>query len=302
MSNQTQAVTKKSAKELFSQVESAISEMASHGDIRFPENYSPSNALKGAWLKLQDLETRDKKKALEVCTPASINNALFEMVLKGLSVAKNQGYFIPYGNKLEFSVSYFGQIAMVKRIIDVVSISGNVIYEKDDFQFGIDPQTGRKKVIKHQTSFDSIGSTIKGAYAVIAEGNGTVHFEVMSMDQIRKAWNQGAANGNSPAHKNFEDQMAIKTVISRLCKMIINTSDDGNLAETNETKDRFDKMKESGELDPEKKVDVHFDEPEEVESESDEIDQSTGVVLEPQKKNWLQEGHEMENGKIKAPF
>jgi recombination protein RecT len=53
----------------------------------------------------------------------------------------------------------------------------------------------------------------------------------MTIDQIHKAWNQGATKGGSPAHRNFPAEMCKKTVIGRACKMIINSSDDAWLYE-----------------------------------------------------------------------
>ena len=51
----------------------------------------------------------------------------------------------------------------------------------------------------------------------------------MSINQIQTSWNQGGSKGNSPAHKNFADQMAIKTVLNRACKLLISSSDDAAL-------------------------------------------------------------------------
>ena len=48
----------------------------------------------------------------------------------------------------------------------------------------------------------------------------------MTIAQIKKAWQQGATKGNSPAHQNFTDEMCKRTVIGRACKMAINSSDD----------------------------------------------------------------------------
>ena len=50
----------------------------------------------------------------------------------------------------------------------------------------------------------------------------------MTMDEIRKAWAQGAAKGGCPAHKNFPQEMAKKTVINRACKIFVNTSTDAD--------------------------------------------------------------------------
>ena len=49
-----------------------------------------------------------------------------------------------------------------------------------------------------------------------------------NLDEIRKAWAQGAAKGGSPAHKNFPQEMAKKTVINRACKIFVNTSTDAD--------------------------------------------------------------------------
>ena len=70
---------------------------------------------------------------------------------------------------------------------------------------------------------------IKGAYAIVIRENEPNYVEVMTIEQIRNAWNQGYAKGNSGAHKNFTDEMAKKTVINRACKNFVCTSDDSDL-------------------------------------------------------------------------
>lgn len=103
----------------------------------------------------------------------------------------------------------------------------NVIYEGDDFQYEIDPKTAKVAIIKHSQKLENIdNSKIKGAYALVTLADGTTQVTIMSMQQIRAAWGQGATKGNSPAHKNFAEEMAKKTVIGRACKVIINSSGD----------------------------------------------------------------------------
>lgn len=65
------------------------------------------------------------------------------------------------------------------------------------------------------------------AYAVVIMRDGSRHIEVMTLDMIRSAWGQGAAKGSSPAHRNFTDQMAKKTVIARACKIALESTADG---------------------------------------------------------------------------
>lgn len=210
------------------QVLSRIEQFQKDGSMILPKNYSVENHMKSAWLALQEVEDKEHHKALQICTKESIANSLLDMVLQGLSVSKNQGYFIVYGNKLVFKRSYFGTIALAKRAGGIVSEPvANVIYDGDDFQYEIDPKTAKVSIIKHSQKLENIdNSKIKGAYALVTLADGTTQVTIMSMQQIRAAWGQGATKGNSPAYKNFAEEMAKKTVIGRACKAIINSSDD----------------------------------------------------------------------------
>lgn len=215
------------------QVLNKIEKFQADGGLTLPANYSVENHMKSAWLILQSTKDRDGNPALSVCTKDSIANALFDMVLQGLAVSKNQGYFIVYGNKLEFQRSYFGTVALAKRTGGIKKEPvANVIYEGDEFVYSIDPNTARIQIIKHEQKIENIDNNkIKAAYALVTLGDGTTQVTIMSIQQIRAAWQQGATKGNSPAHKNFAEEMAKKTVIGRACKMIINSSDDAWLYE-----------------------------------------------------------------------
>lgn len=210
------------------QVLSRIEQFQKDGSMVLPKNYSVENHMKSAWLVLQATQDRTGNAALTVCTKESVANALLDMVLQGLSVSKRQGYFIVYGNKLEFQRSYFGTIALAKRAGGIIGEPvANVIYEGDDFVYAINPKTARISIVKHEQKIDNIDNAkIKGAYALVTYPDGSTQTTIMSMAQIRTAWGQGATKGNSPAHKNFSEEMAKKTVIGRACKAIINSSDD----------------------------------------------------------------------------
>lgn len=207
-----------------------INTFQSAGELRLPSDYAPENALKSAWLILQETKTKDGRPVLEACTRESIANALLDMVVQGLSPVKKQCYFIAYGDKLTLSRSYMGTMAVARRDGGVKSVVANCIYEGDDFVFEIDGDSGLRKIIKHTQTLENLDpSKIKGAYAVLTLEDGTRYIEVMNIVQIKKAWLQGATKGNSGAHQNFSDEMAKRTVINRACKLFINSSDDSNL-------------------------------------------------------------------------
>lgn len=205
------------------------------GQLILPKDYSAANALKAAYLILIDMEVGpngNKKKVLEATTKVSQANALLKMVTLALNPTKNQGSFIVYGNELTFQKEYAGTIAIAKRTANVKNVYAECIYEGDELITQIKPD-GHKELVKHEQPFDNIDTNkLKGAYCVVNYNDGSHRIEVMNMHQIRTAWNQGAMKGNSPAHKNFPDQMAKKTVINRALKVDVNSSDDGHLYES----------------------------------------------------------------------
>ena len=205
-----------------------VKEMQSVGDIAFPKNYNYSNALKSAQLILAETVDRNKVPVLQSCSKESVCNALLDMVIQGLSPAKKQCYFVPFNGKLQLMKSYLGNIAATKRLKDVKDVFANVIYEGDIFEYKLNLNTGLIEIEKHEQKFENIGKKILGAYAVVVRENQNNYVEVMNIEQIKNAWNQGAAKGNSQAHKNFAEEMSKKTVINRACKRFVNTSDDSD--------------------------------------------------------------------------
>lgn len=225
MSTETTAVAT-IKKDISTQVLSKIDSFQKSGELTLPKDYKVENALKSAYIILSD----PKNNILAKCDKSSVAEALLKMVVYGVSPIKKQCYFIPYGDKLECSISYAGNIAIAKRYGDLKSIKGNAVFEGDTFEFEVDQNTGRRKITKHIQTLESVGSgVVKGAYSVIELNDGTIDVEIMNIKQIEASWRQGGAKGNSPAHKNFPDQMAIKTVSNRACKLLISTSDDSVL-------------------------------------------------------------------------
>lgn len=217
-------------KDVVDTVLSKIKDFEEAGELKLPANYSAVNALKSAWLILQETKDRNDKPALVVCTKESVANALLDMVVQGLSPMKKQCYFIVYGGKLTLQRSYLGTLAIAKRVGGVKTAVANCVYEGDEFIFSIDPETGLKKIVKHVQTLEGLDANkVKGAYAILITDDDRVLVEIMNITQIKQAWMQGATKGASPAHKNFGDEMAKKSVIGRACKILIGMSDDSAL-------------------------------------------------------------------------
>lgn len=191
--------------------------------LTIPADYSPSNALMGAYLWL-----KDHNDILTGCTQPSIANSLMDMVTMGLSVQKQQGYFIKYGNTCHFQRSYFGNVTIARRY-GMKDITANIVYEGDTFEAEADPETGHLRLVKHVVDlFRDENAPMKGAYAVVTMADGSSYMELMTMSQIKAAWRQSKnyRDGGNGVHQKFPDQMAKKTVLNRLLKSIVNTHGD----------------------------------------------------------------------------
>lgn len=227
-------------KNITEQVLAKIETFKQAGELRLPADYSPENALKAAYLTLQDVKNKDGRPALDVCKPSTVANALLKMVVWGLSPLKKQCDFIVRGDTLCCDPEYTGNIALAMRYGGLKHHKGNAIFAGDDFKFevGID---GRRKLIHHKQSLESIGGDVIGAYVTYELEDGTQDMEIMNISQIRNSWLQGAAKGGSIAHKNFTDQMAIKTVYNRMTKLLIRASNDAPLMGDNGSDDNEQK-------------------------------------------------------------
>lgn len=211
-----------------------VEELQQTGGLVLPKDYNVGNALKSAWIYLQTIETRTKQKAIDVCTKLSICNCLLEMVIRGQH-PKKHCYFIPCGNSLEYWERYTGKVLRAKRDTKIQDVVAQIVYEGDKFVYTVD-ENGYYQLVSHETAIENINpDKIKAAYAVVIFKDGSKHLEIMTIDQIRKSWQQGAARGTSGAHQNFTDQMCKKTVIARACKIELDSATDGEEEELSMT-------------------------------------------------------------------
>lgn len=234
MSNQL-AMVKKDTVDV---VAAKVKQFQENKEIHFPANYSPENAMKSAWLILQTVKTGKNngyKPALEVCTKDSIANSLLDMVVQGLNPAKKQCYFLVYGNQLVCQRSYFGTMAVTKRVTGAKSIEAAVIYEGDQVDYEM--VNGKITNLVHKQQFGNINKDkILGAYCTIIMADESSYTELMTIDELRKAWSKAqfwkedqTVEQKGTTHEEFRQEMAKKTVINRACKKYLNSSDDGSL-------------------------------------------------------------------------
>lgn len=155
---------------------------------------------------------------LQECDPKTFLGAMMQAAQLGLepNTPLGQAYLIPYRNHgrldCQFQVGYKGMVDLFYRSGGKV-IQSEVVYENDtfDFAFGLDPQ------LKHIPAKTDRGAPTH-VYAVFRTKDDGYGFSVMSMEDVRAhARKYSKAYANGPWQTNFEE-MAKKTVIKKALK------------------------------------------------------------------------------------
>lgn len=219
--NKTTAVAVKS-NDFGSQVIQRVDDLCKVG-FTLPKDYNHVNAIKASVLVLSELKDRNGRPFDEVCTPQSIQKALFSMATKGLDVSRNQAYYIVRGNQLCLHESYFGKVARVKRVYPDFDPTPRVIYQGDVFEYTTDVKTGRMQLVKHEQNIENLDKDFIGAYMYLPCPDGGQKLYIMTKKQIVTAWMKSSNKSMTVQHE-FREKMIGKTIINSGCTMIINAT------------------------------------------------------------------------------
>ncbi|HGI1991426.1 RecT family recombinase [Streptococcus agalactiae] len=231
-------------KQVTSNVATRINQMKDSDGLMIAPKYSVSNALSSAYYALKNGNLLNKDQD-------SIYNALLDMVTQGLSPAKNQCYFVPYGNAVKLTRSYFGTMKVVKQLPEVKDIYAEVIYKGDEFK--IKNENGRKVFVSHDTDWMNADNEIVGAYCIIEKEDSEKILTVMTKKEIDKSWSKAKTKN---VQNDFPQEMAKRTVINRAAKQFFNTSDDNDLfvdAVNRTTENEYDNDRQVKDITPQEK-------------------------------------------------
>ena len=187
------------------------------------------------------LTSVQKTPDLLACTQESLLGCVIQAAQLGLEPDGMLGhaYLIPYKNKgvmtCQLLVGYKGMLKLARQSGEIASISAHVVYSKDDFEFGFGldetlshrPATPPLVMQKNEETGDEFEivdpswdpGTIIAAYAVAKLKDGTKQFDVMYRYEIESVRERSKAATSGPWVTDFPE-MAKKTVLRRLCKML----------------------------------------------------------------------------------
>lgn len=147
-------------------------------------------------------------------------NSLFQSVMKaaqdGMLLDGRQAALVVYGSKNGPQVQYMPMIGGILFKLHatgkLASISANVVYEADQFEF----ELGDNERILHRPSLASDRGCRVAVYAIAKMTSGATYREVMSIDDVESVRSRSRAKGG-PWTTDY-DEMSKKSCIRRLSK------------------------------------------------------------------------------------
>lgn len=153
---------------------------------------------------------------LQQCDKVSFLAAVVTAASLGLEPgsALGQCYLIPYGRECEFQIGYRGMIDLARRSGNILSLHARAVYKGDHFKV----VGGTEDRIEHEMKFES--SELTHVYAIAKLADGGVQFDVMSVQQVEEIRKKYSKASQGKAWTDSFDEMAKKTVLRRLFKLL----------------------------------------------------------------------------------
>jgi len=267
-----------------------------------PKDFNAVRFLQNCMTVLGDTKDIDK------CTPESIVSALIKGAYLGLDFFTRTCFAIPYnkniGTKtapkwvksLQFQTSYTGDIFLSKKYspVKIRDIYAKVVREEDKFDIYV--EDGKQHINYKPIPFSD--KPIIGAFAVVYYEDGSMLYDTMSQKEIEKTRLNYSKAPDSKAWKNSFAEMAKKTILKRICKLVTlnfdnpkqhEAFDDGSHVDpakevidvAPETPDPFKGQLGSAKKEPEKPQ-VEEPEPEKPQPEKESGETNDGLIVQIQ--------------------
>lgn len=167
---------------------------------------------------------------LQKCDAISVCTSIMKAAQLGLDLDPQlgQAYLVPFFSKktgawmCNMITGYRGLVNLVRRSGEVSTLYAQCVYKGDHFKY----ELGTTPKIIHQPSADAT-SDMTHVYAVCVFKDSGVQFEVMSRHQVEVHRDRFSRQAQGDSWRDNFEEMAKKTVVRRLIKMLPITVDDG---------------------------------------------------------------------------
>jgi len=183
--------------------------------MALPANVTPEKFVRVAMTALNNSQD------LANCTPESVMNGLLKCAADGLLPDNREAALVKFGNQAQYMPMVYGLIKRMRNSGEVSTVNAYIVYENDDFEFEI--INGEEKISHKPKIIGDRGQFIL-VYAVVSLKDGGRHVEVMTKAEVDKT-RDASRSKDSPAWKNWYDEMAKKAVIHRAAKRVPTASE-----------------------------------------------------------------------------
>lgn len=175
-----------------------------------PKHVTPERMIKIA------LSATNRMPALLDCDAKSIIQAVMLGAELGLEAGGilGEAYLVPYKGKVQLIVGYRGLVKLAMQSGEIEDIEARAVYERDFFEF----EYGLDQKLRHVPTRESDPGKLIYVYSLARLKTGR-HFDVMTVAEVEKIKNRSPSGRSGPWVSDYAE-MAKKTVVRRLCKMI----------------------------------------------------------------------------------
>lgn len=154
---------------------------------------------------------------LASCSQASLLGAVMTAAQLGLEPdgVLGMAYLVPFKEEVQLIVGFKGLLDLARRSGQISTIFARVVHVKDAFEFSY----GLNERLEHIPTRENDPGELVAVYAVARLKDGGQQFEVMTKREIDQIREQSRAKDDGPWVTHYEE-MAKKTVLRRLCKML----------------------------------------------------------------------------------
>lgn len=157
------------------------------------------------------------------CTRESLFGAIVQAAQLGLEPdgITGRAYLIPYWNgskkvsEAQFMPGYKGLLELARRSREISTIEARVVHANDRFAY----QFGLNQKLEHTPVQSGEAGETTHVYVIARLKDGGAQFDVMTREDIEKIRKSSQASGSGPWVTHW-DEMAKKTVLRRVCKLL----------------------------------------------------------------------------------
>ena len=155
---------------------------------------------------------------LHNCDLGSMIGAVLVSSAMGLNVMLREVYFIPYSNKVQLQISYFGWIKLAAKSGVLKSIDARCVYSGDSFDPNFETRQPNHKM---GPNFGD-PSLVTHAYCVVTLTNGDKQMEILTKNMIERLRQKSPMqkSGIKGPWATDYDKMSIAKVIKQALRMV----------------------------------------------------------------------------------